>query len=148
MEPNYTPDGNPTQWNPEPPRNYYDPNDPKNKINGKGIASLIVACLSILCCFSWQISIVLGTVAIILGVMGMRDANKKYEDTAIAGIVVGAVAVALGVCIAIMTIYMSATIQVPAPGKEVPAQSSPAPDTSLPEGADEVMMAVRNAVNW
>ena len=38
------------------------------KINGKAVVSLILSCLSVLCCFAWYLAIIVG---IIVGAVGM-----------------------------------------------------------------------------
>ena len=77
-----------------------------DNVNIKSIASLIVSIFSICCCCFWYMSIILGVVALILGVLALNDKNQAQEDSAIAGIVVGAVGIALGVFVGIMYVVM------------------------------------------
>ena len=76
----------------------------ENKTNVKEIISLILACLSIICCCAWYAGMLLGLAAVILGILAIRDNTVKSSDIAIAGIVVGGVGFALGAAVAI--IYM------------------------------------------
>jgi len=85
------------------------------KANVKAIVSLILSILSILCCCAWYASLILGVVGLILGILGYRDENPNQKDVAIAGIVIGATGVALGVATAVMSIFImqqSATVEV------------------------------------
>lgn len=74
------------------------------KANVKAIVSLVLACLSVLCCCAWYLSLALGVAAVVLGILGVRDENPNQQDAAIAGIVVGAVGIALAVTVAAIVI--------------------------------------------
>ena len=74
----------------------------ENKTNVKEIISLILACLSIICCCVWYAGMLLGLAAVILGILAIRDNTVKSSDIAIAGIVVGGVGFALGAAVAII----------------------------------------------
>lgn len=74
----------------------------ENKTNVKEIISLILACLSIICCCVWYAGMLLGLAAVILGILAIRDNTVKSGDIAIAGIVVGGVGFALGAAVAII----------------------------------------------
>jgi len=76
------------------------------KANGKAIISLILSVLSVICCCLWYISLIIGTAAVILGILGLRSENPNQKDAAIAGIVVGAVGFALAVAAGIMQIVI------------------------------------------
>ena len=76
-------------------------NNEVKKSSGMAIAALVCGILSLVCAcfgtFAW-IGVVLGIVAVVLGVM----ANKKGKDTkAIAGLVMGIIGLALSAIIAI-----------------------------------------------
>ncbi|MCH5264814.1 MAG: DUF4190 domain-containing protein [Lachnospiraceae bacterium] len=80
------------------------------KANVKAIVSLVLACLSIVCCCAWYLSLILGVAAVVFGVLGYRDENPNQEDAAIAGIVVGAVGLALAVTVAAIRIMVYSAI--------------------------------------
>ncbi len=109
-----------------------------NKPNGLAIASLIISCVAILSCCIWQFQIFLGVWAVVLGILSLRNGNKNYADLGIAGIVVGAVAVALGIAIAVMSILMLTSTGTAAP-------ESVTPDTFQrgQEATDSIMMSLR-----
>lgn len=101
-----------------------------NRPNGKAIASLVVSCISVLNCCMWYLAILCAVVGIVLGILALRDDNKKQQDLAVAGVVVGGVGLALGIVIAVLYIMIY----------------SAAGDGSLesvPDGADTVLMAVK-----
>ena len=77
------------------------------KTNFKAILSLVLSGMSLLCCFQWQTTLFLAVLAIVLGVLGLRDSNPNQQDAAIAGIVIGVVAVLVSVVIAVLWIVMS-----------------------------------------
>lgn len=76
------------------------------KANVKAIVSLVLACLSVVCCCAWYISLILAVAAIVFGILGYRDENPNQKDAAIAGIIVGAVGLALAVTVATMVIIL------------------------------------------
>lgn len=77
------------------------------KSNGKAIASLALSCVSLICCIQWSISLALAVIAIVLGILGIRDENPNQEDAAIAGIVVGIVGFVLSILVAILYIRLT-----------------------------------------
>lgn len=101
--------------------------------NGKAIASLVVSCVSIVCCCAWQVSILCGVIGIVLGILALRGENRRNLDLAVAGIVVGGTGLAIGIVSAILFIllYSSQTDQVP----------------SMQSGSDTVLMAVHSIIN-
>lgn len=74
--------------------------------NIKAIISLILSILSVVCCCFWYVSLVMGVIAVVLGILGLRSDNPNQKDAAIAGIVVGAVGFALAVSVAVMYIMV------------------------------------------
>lgn len=101
-----------------------------NRPNGKAIASLIVSCISIINCCMWQLAILCSAVGVVLGILALRDENKRHQDIAVAGIVVGGVGFALGVVIAVLQIMI---------------YSAPGSDTIVPgsgSSGDAVMIAI------
>lgn len=91
----------PGHYPPPPPQPYagYPPPAPIAARNGLGVAALILAVLGLL--FSWTIAggVILGLVAVILGFLA-RGRVKRGEATngglAIAGVVLGALAIVVG----------------------------------------------------
>lgn len=77
------------------------------KTNGKALVSLSLACISLVCCIQWSISLVLAVLAIVFGILGLREENPNQEDAAIAGIVVGIVGLLLSVFVAMLVIYFA-----------------------------------------
>lgn len=77
------------------------------RTNGKALVSLSLACLSLVCCVQWSISLTLAVLAIVFGILGLRDENPNQEDAAIAGIVVGIVGLLMSIFVAVLFIYMT-----------------------------------------
>lgn len=77
------------------------------KTNGKAVASLSLACVSMACCVQWSVSLVLAVLAIVFGILGLRDENPNQEDAAIAGIVVGIVGATLAILVAVLVIRIT-----------------------------------------
>ena len=78
----------------------YDPygsQPPKRPKNGFATASLVCGLFSILslCCFAFPLSIILGVGAISFAVISKK--GQPFYGTAIAGIILGAIAVLLGI---------------------------------------------------
>ena len=61
------------------------------KINGKAVVSLILSCLSVLCCFAWYLAIIVGMIGVVLGIIAYRESEGGQRDLAIAGIIVGGI---------------------------------------------------------
>lgn len=76
------------------------------KTNGKALVSLSLACISLVCCIQWSISLILAVLAIVFGILGLRDENPNQEDAAIAGIVIGIVGFILAVVVALLYIQI------------------------------------------
>lgn len=110
-----------------------------NKPNELAVASLIASCVSMMSCCVWQIQILLGAVAIVLGILAVRNENKKCRDLGIAGIVVGAVAMAIGVAIAVMSLLMITS----AGNALTPGTTTPDTFEKGKETADSVMLSLR-----
>lgn len=100
--------------------------------NGKAIASLVVSCVSVLCCCAWYVSILCGVIGIVLGILALRGENRRHLDLAVAGIVVGSTGLALGIVSAVLFILFF-SVQDSAP--------------ELQDGSDTVLMAVRSIIN-
>ena len=75
------------------------------KINGKAVVSLILSCLSVLCCFAWYLAIIVGMIGVVLGIIAYRESEGGQRDLAIAGIIVGAVGMSLGIVSARQTAF-------------------------------------------
>ena len=84
---------------PPQPMPYGDYYAPVAQRNGLGIAALVIAILALVTSFSVAGGIILGTVAVILGLLG-RGRVKRGEanngGVALAGIVLGALAIVVG----------------------------------------------------
>jgi len=99
--PSYPPGPYPGGYPPPPMGygDYYAPAAPVPPRNGLGIAALVIAILALVTTFSVAGGILLGSVAVILGIMG-RGRVKRGEanngGTALAGIVLGALAIVVG----------------------------------------------------
>ena len=77
------------------------------KPNTKALVSLLLSCLSMLCCMQWMLSLILAIAGVVLGILGLRDDNPNQEDAAIAGIVVGIVGMLVAVVFAVIYIVLS-----------------------------------------
>lgn len=101
-----------------------------SNLNGKAIASLIVSCVALLsgCCV-WYIAVACGVVAIVLGILALREDGHRQQDLAIAGIVVGATGLAVGIVAAVLYIML---FSAAGDGSYTPKDTS-----------DTVLMAVR-----
>ena len=55
------------------------------KINGKAVVSLILSCLSVLCCFAWYLAIIVGMIGVVLGIIAYRESEggQPSDDTGI-----------------------------------------------------------------
>lgn len=81
------------------------------KINGKAVVSLILSCLSVLCCFAWYLAIIVGMIGVVLGIIAYRESEGGQRDLAIAGIIVGAVGMSLGIVSAVLYIMLTSVRQ-------------------------------------
>lgn len=90
----------------QPPYEQY-PNQQVNKPrNGLGITSMILGIISVVfscCCYG--LSVVLGIVAIILGIVSMRK-NETTKGFAIAGIITGSIGLVFAVLFIVLEIYV------------------------------------------
>lgn len=90
----------PGHYPPPPPQPYagYPPPPPRPR-NGLGVAALILAVLGLLSCWTVAGGIILGAVALIVGILA-RGRVKRGEATngglAVSGIALGALAIVLG----------------------------------------------------
>lgn len=80
----------------------YNPNQNYQEVNGLAIASLVCGILSILCCCSRIINILLGGVAIGLAIASKKQ-NENMSGLAIAGIITGAIGGFFGVVILVLS---------------------------------------------
>lgn len=109
-----------------------------NRPNTKAIASLVMSCLSVINCCLWQLAILCAVVGIVLGILALRDENPKHKDLAIAGVVVGAVGLALCVAIVVLSIYMYSASGEIVPGA-APKSITPG---AISSGEDKVFAAL------
>lgn len=103
-----------------------------NKANGKAIASLIVSCVAVLNCMLWYLAILCGVIGVVLGILALRGENKRHQDLAVAGIVVGGTGLALGIVAAVLYIMLAAS----------GSGGGGVPDWG--EGTDAALMAMRS----
>ena len=113
------------------------------KINGKAVVSLILSCLSVLCCFAWY-----------LGIIAYRESEGGQRDLAIAGIIVGAVGMSLGIVSAVLYIMLTSgpadslqTTPVSPSAIGVPS-ASPEPSAFPEDGSGSMMFALRRLWMW
>lgn len=106
----------------------------QNSPNGKAIASLVVSIVAFCSACIWYVGIVFGAVAVVLGVLALRGENKRQTDLAVAGIVVGATGIAMGIVAAVLYIMMFMAA----------AEADP---VKMKEGSDTVLMAVTNIMS-
>ncbi|MGN1205634.1 MAG: DUF4190 domain-containing protein [Eubacterium sp.] len=118
------------------------------KKNGKAIASLIFSCLAVVSCCTWYFGIVFGITGVVLGIISFRESAAGQGDLAIAGVIVGAVGMMLGIASAVIYILLASapadSIQTPAasPSAITTPSSSPAPIEFPDEGSGSTMFAV------
>ncbi|MDE7363636.1 MAG: DUF4190 domain-containing protein [Ruminococcus sp.] len=84
----------------------YNPNQNYQEVNGLAIASLVCGILSIICCCSRIISILLGGVAIGLAIASKKQ-NENMSGLAVAGIITGAIGGFFGVVLLFLAGMMS-----------------------------------------
>ncbi len=106
----------------------------QNSPNGKAIASLVVSIIAFCSACIWYAGIVFGVLAVVLGVLALRGENKRQRDLAIAGIVVGATGIAMGIVAAALYIMMFMAAMEADPVK-------------MKDGSDTVLMAVANIMS-
>jgi len=116
----YPPQGQPPYNNGPYYNQYNDPYNtpygnqpPKRPRNGFATVSLICGIFSILClcCFAFPLSIIMGVGAILFAVISKKD--QPFYGTAVAGIVLGAIAVILGVIEFAYIMYVSSLLKDP-----------------------------------
>ena len=90
------------------------------KINGKAVVSLILSCLSVLCCFAWYLAIIVGMIGVVLGIIAYRESEGGQRDLAIAGIIVGAVGMSLGIVSAVLYIMLTSGPRQPSDDTGIP----------------------------
>lgn len=78
----------------------------EKKTNVKAILSIILAVASVVCCCVWWLSVMLGIAAVVAGILGYRGDNPNLRDLAMAGIIVGAVGVAIAAANVIMQVLV------------------------------------------
>ncbi len=86
----------------------YNPYEQQNTKNTYGIVSLVTGIISVTCCCTSILGLILGIFAIVFGIISLnkKEANKGFV---IAGIVMGSIAVLLGIISVIISVYMFST---------------------------------------
>ncbi|NMA80272.1 MAG: DUF4190 domain-containing protein [Clostridiales bacterium] len=85
-----------------PNTEFQNPIEPQQGSNGMAIASMVLGIISVITCCWWQLSVVVGIVGLVLGILH----NKKQttgRGMAIAGIVLSIV----GIAIAVITLILA-----------------------------------------
>ena len=99
---------------PPPPSPYGTyPGAPVARRNGIGLASLVTALVALVATFTIFGGIALGLVAVVLGVIGRMRVKRGEADNggvAVAGIIVGVVAILVSVAFAIFGVWMFKTV--------------------------------------
>lgn len=80
-----------------------DPQPIKNKSNGYAIASLVLGIISVVCCCTVYLSIILGILAIVFFAID-KNTNGRSNGMAVAGLVLGIFGVLFGVIAIISSI--------------------------------------------
>ena len=97
----------PGGYPPQPQRPYYGYQPPMQPRNGLGIASLVLAIIALLSVWSVFAGVILGLGAVVIGILGrgrVKRGTANNGGVAIAGIVLGALAIIVGLAfIAIWT---------------------------------------------
>ena len=98
----------PGSYPPQPQQPYYGYPPPiQPPKNGFGIASLVLAIIALLCVWSVFVGVILGLVAVVIGILGRARVKRGIANNggvAVAGIVLGALAIIVGLAfIAIWT---------------------------------------------
>ena len=79
----------------------------KTRANVPALLSLIISILSLVCCCVWHLALLSSVTSIVLGIFGINNRLPNGRDMAIAGIVIGVVALALSLISAGMAIYIT-----------------------------------------
>ncbi|MBR6229075.1 MAG: hypothetical protein IKQ97_05005 [Eubacterium sp.] len=76
-------------------------------VNVPAILSLILSIGSLCCCCMWHLALLGAVGSVLLGIFGLTGRKTRGKDMAIAGIVVGSVALILAVVSAGMMIFIT-----------------------------------------
>jgi len=102
-----------TSQNDQQPPIDFNMEPPKPAKNGKGfaIASLILGIAGVFfsccCCILYQVSIICGILAIVMAFLAKRDNGGKLSGMALAGLILGIVAIILFLCIIIFSVMFN-----------------------------------------
>lgn len=96
-----------------PQQGQYGQYEQPRKSNGLGIAALVLGILSLPAAFLAGVpGIVLGPIAVVLGVLGLRRVKARRADNrgmAIAGLVTGILGLLLGILVLVFTVFVVQT---------------------------------------
>ena len=84
---------------PPPPPYYGYPQPPVQPRNGFGVASLVLAIIGLLFCWTVFVAVVLGPAAVVFGFLGrgrVKRGDANNGGVAVAGVVLGALAIIVG----------------------------------------------------
>lgn len=118
------------------------------KINGKAVVSLILSCLSVLCCFAWYLAIIVGMIGVVLGIIAYRESEGGQRDLAIAGIIVGAVGMSLGIVSAVLYIMLTSGPADSLQTTPVSPSAIGVPSAFPDDGSGSMMFALRKLRIW
>ena len=120
------------------------------KINGKAVVSLILSCLSVLCCFAWYLAIIVGMIGVVLGIIAYRESEGGQRDLAIAGIIVGAVGIVSALLYIMLTSGPADSLQTTpvSPSAIGVPSASPEPSAFPEDGSGSMMFALRRLWMW
>ncbi|MDT8912468.1 DUF4190 domain-containing protein [Amycolatopsis sp. PS_44_ISF1] len=89
---------------PAPPVGY-DQQQPVAPRNGFGVTALVLGILAIVLCWTVWGGIVLGVLALIFGILGIKRANRREatnKGAAVAGVVTGVIGLIIGIILAVV----------------------------------------------
>ena len=109
--------GQPYPEGQQPAPAYY-PVPQKPATNGLGVAALVIGIVGIVCFWIPFLGLLLGIVAVVLGILGVRKKNSP-SGTSIAGLILGIFATLAGIVVLILTLFVATKF-----AEELPAQLS------------------------
>ena len=79
----------------------------KKPVNLPAILSLILSIGSLCCCCMWHLALLGAVISVLFGIFGLTGGKTVGKDMAIAGIVIGAVALILAIVSAWLMIFIT-----------------------------------------
>jgi RsiW-degrading membrane proteinase PrsW (M82 family) len=83
--------------------------------NGLAVTSMVLGILSVVLFCAWYLTLPLGIAAVVLGIVGLNQINKKQfsgssKGMAIAGLITGGVGLLLGILFIVLIVVAAANI--------------------------------------